>query len=60
MITMITTFFGVGKLRPAPGTWGSAAAVLLAVLMGSEKMLGVERPLVLTGNKKSCYNSRLC
>jgi phosphatidylglycerophosphatase A len=33
MITMITTFFGVGKLRPAPGTWGSAAAVLLAVLM---------------------------
>ena len=33
MVTMITTFFGVGKLRPAPGTWGSAAAVLLAVLM---------------------------
>ena len=33
MITMITTFFGIGKLQPAPGTWGSAAAVLLAVLM---------------------------
>lgn len=32
MITLITTFFGVGKLRPAPGTWGSAAAVALAVL----------------------------
>ena len=33
MVTMITTFFGIGRLRPAPGTWGSAAAVLLAVLM---------------------------
>lgn len=33
MITLITTFFGIGKLRPAPGTWGSAAAVLLAVLI---------------------------
>ena len=33
MIQTITTFFGVGKLRPAPGTWGSAAAVALAVLV---------------------------
>lgn len=33
MIQMIATFFGVGKLRPAPGTWGSAAAVALAVLV---------------------------
>ncbi|TBN41892.1 phosphatidylglycerophosphatase A [Paracoccus subflavus] len=32
MIAMITTFFGIGRLRPGPGTWGSAAAVLLAVL----------------------------
>ncbi|MFV0382449.1 phosphatidylglycerophosphatase A, partial [Paracoccus sp. (in: a-proteobacteria)] len=32
MIRMITTFFGVGLLRPAPGTWGSAAAVALGVL----------------------------
>lgn len=32
MIVMITTFFGIGRLRPAPGSWGSAAAVLLAVL----------------------------
>ena len=33
MSQMIATFFGVGKLRPAPGTWGSAAAVALAVLV---------------------------
>lgn len=32
MDRMICTFFGIGLLRPAPGTWGSAAAVLLAVL----------------------------
>jgi phosphatidylglycerophosphatase A len=44
MITMITTFFGVGKLRPAPGTWGSAAAVLLAVLL-SEAGAGWLLPL---------------
>ena len=27
--TLAATFFGVGRLRPAPGTWGSLAAVLL-------------------------------
>ena len=32
MIAAIVTFGGVGHLRPAPGTWGSAAAVILAVL----------------------------
>ncbi len=26
---VIATFFGVGKVRPGPGTWGSAATVLL-------------------------------
>ena len=29
-ISMLTaTFFGIGRMRPGPGTWGSAAAVLL-------------------------------
>jgi phosphatidylglycerophosphatase A len=27
--TVIATFFGAGRLRPGPGTWGSAAAVLI-------------------------------
>jgi phosphatidylglycerophosphatase A len=27
--TMIATFFGIGRLRPGPGTWGSAVTVLL-------------------------------
>jgi phosphatidylglycerophosphatase A len=26
---LIATFFGLGRLRPGPGTWGSAATVLL-------------------------------
>ena len=33
MSRMIATLFGVGLLRPAPGTWGSAAAVALAWLV---------------------------
>lgn len=32
MIHLITTFFYVGKLKPASGTWGSLAAVIVAVL----------------------------
>jgi phosphatidylglycerophosphatase A len=27
--TLIATFFGIGRLRPGPGTWGSAATVIL-------------------------------
>jgi phosphatidylglycerophosphatase A len=27
--TLVATFFGVGRLRPGPGTWASAATVLL-------------------------------
>ena len=27
--TLAATFFGTGRLRPGPGTWGSAAAVLI-------------------------------
>jgi phosphatidylglycerophosphatase A len=27
--TLVATFFGIGRLRPAPGTWGSLATVLL-------------------------------
>ena len=27
--TLVATFFGTGRLRPGPGSWGSAATVLL-------------------------------
>src|SRR6202166_2683034 len=27
--TLVATFFGIGRLRPGPGTWGSLAALLI-------------------------------
>lgn len=33
MDRMIATFLGIGYLRPAPGTWGSAAAIALGYLL---------------------------
>jgi phosphatidylglycerophosphatase A len=27
--TMVATFFGVGRIKPGPGTWGSLATVIL-------------------------------
>ena len=38
MTRLIATFFGVGRLRPAPGTWGSAVAVALG--LGIDRFLG--------------------
>ena len=32
-VRLITTLCGVGHLRPAPGTWGSLAAIPLAALL---------------------------
>ena len=34
--TLIATFFGAGRMRPGPGSWGSAAAVLLWWLLASQ------------------------
>ena len=33
MSTAIATIFGIGYLRPAPGTWGSLFAIILAILI---------------------------
>ena len=33
MTRLITTFLGIGLLRPAPGTWGSAVAIALGILI---------------------------
>jgi len=32
--TLVATFFGIGRVRPGPGTWASAATVLLWWLLG--------------------------
>ncbi len=34
--TLVGTFFGIGRLRPGPGTWASAATVLLWALASSQ------------------------
>ncbi|MBC7478232.1 MAG: phosphatidylglycerophosphatase A, partial [Pseudorhodobacter sp.] len=33
MSRLISIFFGVGLLRPAPGTWASAVALVLGMLL---------------------------
>ena len=33
MIHLVATFFGIGHLRPAPGTWGSLAALPVALVL---------------------------
>jgi len=38
MIRVVTTFFYVGYLRPAPGSWGSAAALAAGVVI--DRFLG--------------------
>ncbi|MDB5664942.1 phosphatidylglycerophosphatase A [Cypionkella sp.] len=42
----LAIWFGVGLLRPAPGTWGSLVAVILALLI--DRYLGVPALLVAT------------
>jgi phosphatidylglycerophosphatase A len=34
--TLVATFFGVGRLKPGPGTWGSLAAVIVWALLSSQ------------------------
>jgi phosphatidylglycerophosphatase A len=45
--TLIATFFGVGRFRPGPGTWGSAAAVLLWAAMARELSPSLRTPIVI-------------
>ena len=33
MTRLLTTFFGLGLLRPAPGTWGSLGALILGMML---------------------------
>jgi phosphatidylglycerophosphatase A len=44
---MVATFFGVGRLRPGPGTWGSLATVLLWWLLASHLPAGAKLPVIL-------------
>jgi phosphatidylglycerophosphatase A len=45
--TLVATFFGAGRLRPGPGTWGSLAAGLLWWLLASQLSPSARLPVVL-------------
>jgi phosphatidylglycerophosphatase A len=34
--TLVATFFGVGRLKPGPGTWGSVATIVVWALVSSQ------------------------
>ncbi|HUJ96407.1 MAG TPA: phosphatidylglycerophosphatase A [Terriglobales bacterium] len=40
--TLTATFFGIGRLRPGPGSWGSAATVLLWWLLSHGIAPGIQ------------------
>ena len=46
-VTLVATFFGAGRLRPGPGTWGSLAAMLLWWLLASHIPASVHVPSIL-------------
>lgn len=43
----MATFFGAGRLRPAPGTWGSLATLLLWWLLASHLPVQARVPVIL-------------
>ena len=45
-MTIVTTFFGAGHLRPAPGTWASAIAIALGIAI--DRWLGYPALVVAT------------
>ena len=54
---MVSVFFGVGRLRPAPGTWASAAAVALGALLyrlGSFPLLFAATVLAIAAGFWAC------
>jgi phosphatidylglycerophosphatase A len=45
--TLVATFFGAGRLKPGPGTWGSLATTLLWWLIASHIPVGARLPLLV-------------
>ena len=45
--TLVATFFGAGRLRPGPGTWGSLATALLWWLLASYLPPAAHLPVIL-------------
>jgi phosphatidylglycerophosphatase A len=45
--TLIATFFGIGRLRPGPGTWASAATVAIWAAVAYELPPSLRTPVAL-------------
>lgn len=45
--TLTATFFGIGQLHPGPGTWGSAATVLLWAAIACAFPTNLRLPVVI-------------
>ena len=45
--TLVATFFGAGRLKPGPGTWGSLAAALLWWLIASHIAPGARLTVIV-------------
>ena len=45
--TLVSTFFGAGRLKPGPGTWGSLAAALSWWLLASRLPTSSQLPTLL-------------
>ena len=45
--TLVATFFGAGRLRPGPGTWGALATTLLWWLLASRLPEAARTPALL-------------
>jgi phosphatidylglycerophosphatase A len=46
--SLVGTFFGIGRLRPGPGTWASAATVLLWAALAHSLAPGLRMPVAIT------------
>jgi phosphatidylglycerophosphatase A len=44
---LVATFFGVGRLRPGPGTWGSAAGLLMWAALAHELPPPLRAPIII-------------
>jgi phosphatidylglycerophosphatase A len=45
--TLVATFFGVGRLRPGPGSWASAVTVLLWAALAHGLAPGLRTPVAI-------------
>src|SRR5712671_4219125 len=45
--TLVGTFFGIGRMRPGPGTWGSATTVLFWAALAYNLAPGLRMPVAV-------------